>query len=206
MATHLTGYEPRPNLPLKEQSIPVYDHNDGEYKEMKYTVLRPGLKLQFRSKKRMTNELIEDRPMWLDYSASTGKPSFLHQTGNLNGRIASLMISRFGFWINTMVVKKPITILHFPVDYTQPNSDDSYISFYEGVIRNLCVDYQYRICANGYTLDFAFKKGADQPPFRGAESVPGLREICIFHPKEFLDLETSEYLAYGENGNAEPRD
>ena len=181
---------------FKEKPLNTLDENDGIYKEFKKTKLKPGTILAFRSKEPVAK--IEDRPMWLDYSPLIQKQSFLRAVKNkenLPEEIPLLMAQKFGPWINVVRIIKPITILHFPVDYEsreKSQNEHSFSSFFEGPIHALCAKKKYKEenfteeCADGYTLDFFFHEMKGK--FKGKGWYPGYREICIYHPNESVEI------------------
>lgn len=187
---------------LEERSaIPTEQKDDSNYSEWKYTMLKPGTLLQFRSKYKYYPESLEARGMWLNYSKSQGRPSFLQlpdKPEELDERIPREMIRHFGPYINTIRIKKPMKILHFPVNYKRPHSRRSYTAAYQSIVKKLCVREMKPICADGYTLDFAHKKAAAVEPFPGVPPTKGLREICLLNviPGETVELVNSEYLAH----------
>lgn len=188
------------------QEDPVFhveDFNNGNYDHLKKTIIPEGAVFQFRSKTPI-NE-IQPKAMWLDYSASLGKPSFLLKSENprlLDPSIPKSMEKDFGQYVNTVVVIKPLEILHFPVRYDSQNESEEvntniYSAYYETIINQMCVgkqkwrDYNYsKACGDGYTLDFLFRKM--RPPY--ANWVPGFRELCIYRPHLHLEIISSEYV------------
>ncbi len=183
---------------MKAEPLEVLEENDGIYKDFKKTIIKPGTILTVRSSFPIVK--IEDRPMWLDYSPLIKKQSFLKKPTdpeNLPPEISYAMKELFGPWINEMRVIKPITILHFPVNYESKEkslSRDSYSAFFEGLLKDLCINKKThpnlhfeKECADGYTLDFFFKE-MQKKIFKGKGWYPGYREICIYHPAEFLEI------------------
>lgn len=179
------------------------DFNNGNYDHLKKTMIPEGTVFQFRSKWPI-NE-IQPKAMWLDYSASLGKPSFLLKSENaskLDPSIPKSMEKDFGPYVNTVVVIKPLEIVHFPVRYDSQNESQEvntniYSAYYETIIKQMCVekqkwrDYNYsKACGDGYTLDFLFRKM--RPPY--ANWVPGFRELCIYRPHLHLEIISSEYV------------
>jgi len=95
------------------ESIPVYEHDDGNYDTIKYTIIPKGTQFRFRSRQQL--HWLDNRPIWADYSETTGSPSFLNQEKN-----ASLgMQYYFGYWVNTVELRKDMTILHMPINYSR---------------------------------------------------------------------------------------
>jgi hypothetical protein len=169
-----------------KQYIPLELQNNGDYTQYKYTWLQPGQRFQFRSKKELKASDIEPRPMWLNYSASKGKPSFLlvNETGQLNERVPKGMAKVFGPWLNTIEVKNYILILHFPVIYDDTTDlPDSFPAYYEGAVRQICIMWKIPVCASGYTLDFLYSPHTSKHVgWNGLPLIPHYRELCILEP------------------------
>lgn len=107
--TNFTDYLNTINI----ETIPVYDRDDGNYDSIKYTILPKGTRLRFRSRQQL--HWLDNRPIWADYSETTGSPSFLNQEKNA----ALGMQFYFGAWINTIELRKDLTILHMPINYSR---------------------------------------------------------------------------------------
>lgn len=186
-----------------KNSINVLEENDGTYDVWyKYTVLKPGTSLFFRSKQQITE--LQDRSrskkegkhigMWLDYASAVNAPAFARKNERTPSLITKRFIEYFGDWINEVKVLRPLKILHFPVDYTKvdPTNLHSYPSDYEGVIRDFCADRQninntgkiQELCADGYTLDFLYRAINTEALEGIGRAVKGYREICLLGVKE----------------------
>lgn len=93
------------------EHIPVYERDDGNYDTLKYTVLPQGTRLRFRSRQQL--HWLDPKPIWADYSQLLGKPSFLNEEKDY----AMGMQYYFGSWVNTIELRKDMTILHMPINY-----------------------------------------------------------------------------------------
>jgi hypothetical protein len=189
---------PYPVANQRYMPIPFEMLNNGDYTHIKYTFIEPGTRFLFRSKKELKAEDIQRKPMWLNYSASKGKSSFLltNETGELNNRIPRGMALYFGDWINTIEIKDYIIIVHFPVLYDAPNDPDSFPSYYEGVVKQLCVHWKMPFCAAGYTLDFLFAPHYSKKlGWENIGPIPGYRELCLLDPQlgKTIEFISSEY-------------
>lgn len=196
------------NLQMLQETndFPIEDLNDGDYTQFKKTRIPVGTKFFFRSK--MPREHFEERPVWLNYSASVKKQSFL--VGPLNPEelppdLISLMIKKFGDWLIEVEVVEPLTILHFPVDYSSPEASEaghSYSAVYERMIRKFCAKippsgYDFsKACADGYSLDFFYKSMLGK--FRGQGWIPDFRELCVYKPWKHLRIVASHYKPLAE--------
>ncbi len=98
---------------LDVEHIPVYEEDDGNYDIIKYTIIPKGTRFRFRSRKEL--HWLDNRPIWADYSESTGSLSFLNQERNA----AIGMQHYFGAWVNTIELRKDMTILHMPINYSR---------------------------------------------------------------------------------------
>lgn len=182
----------------KDLYIPKYNVNDGIYTNYKYTILKQGAEFQFRSTYPMQKGMIERRPMWLEYRRSNDEPSFLLGQDIPYGMWGCMLV-RFGSYINTIRILKPMKILHFPVFYDSPEDMNSIDAIYEGYVREMCITKKYEVCADGYTLDFMFKPDETCPPFRSYTPIQGRRELCILRPVEGENIEfvSSEFNSLG---------
>lgn len=196
------------NLQMIQESVdfPVADVNDGDYSYFKKTRIPVGTKFFFRSK--MPRDDFEERPVWLNYSASVNKQSFLVPPLNpeeLPPELVSLIIKKFGDWLIEVEVIEPLTILHFPVDYSSPEASEaghSYSAVYERLIRKFCAKippsgYDFsKACADGYSLDFFYKQMLGR--FSSHKWNPGFRELCVYKPWKHLQIVASHYKPLGE--------
>jgi hypothetical protein len=186
--------------------------NNGNYTWYKYTIIPAGTIFHFRSKQKLT--ALEERTkeskkgrgaMWVDYTETLGKPSFQVENPGTNAKIPRAMAKHFGPWLNTIRTLKPLTILHFPVDYThiRPENIHSYTSEFERVISRICADLSEEfdpnaICADGYTLDFLHRTVEfEKPPFNNVDYlIENFRELAILNPKpgETVEFISSEHV------------
>jgi hypothetical protein len=111
---------------LDIDKIPTHEKDDGDYRKIKYTILPKGTFLRFRSHKRIKH--LEDRPIWADYSYTTGKLSFLDEDKDYSKG----MEYYFGEYMNLIQLQKDLVILHWPVNYDRlaaPNIKNKNNSF-----------------------------------------------------------------------------
>jgi hypothetical protein len=111
---------------LDIENIPTYEKDDGDYRRIKYTILPKGTFLRFRSREKIFK--LENRPIWADYSYTTGKLSFLDEDEDYSKG----MEYYFGKYMNIIQLQKDLVILHWPVNYerlTAPNIKNKNNSF-----------------------------------------------------------------------------
>lgn len=136
---------------------------------------------------------LKDEPMFFDYSSFGNRHTYLLQNDGetaqyeprLSENIVKQMITKYGEYLNEVRVIKPLTVIHFPIDDTSKEASmgpHSYSAFFEEVMRNTCLG-DNKACADGYTRDVFFN---DEYGWQ-----KGYREICIFNPKEHLEIVSS---------------
>lgn len=171
------------------QNRPAEVSNNAIYTTLKKTTIPVGTRFFFRSHKNLTE--VEDRPLWVDYTASLGMPSFLllpKQESLLTPLAANKIIGTFGSYLNEVEVIRPLEVVHLPVDYVSKEASEaegSYSSSAEDIVEKVYSEKPGAF-ADGYTIDFFFKEMGGT--FQSLSWLQGYRRLIILKPREYLSL------------------
>ena len=168
----------------KVKTMNVASENNFKYNNIKKTIIPQGKQFYFRSQ--VPSYDLKDEPMWFDYSVATTEHTYflnhpLQDYRRFSKEFYNSMIEQYGKYIIEVIVKKPLTVIHFPVDYTSQEASQgphSYSAFFEEVVKKACLESK-ELCADGYTIDIFYKED---------KWIPGFRNIYIFNPNEHLEV------------------